>query len=100
MSITWTDTIFADLMSASLIISAIVLVADLTIRIGHIRNPFSRHAVWFGALTGIIMLPVISLYAPGWALPILPPPTAAEHSLGPSPTISPLLSAFGCLWSV
>jgi MFS family permease len=43
----------------------------LTLRVLRVRHPASQHAVWTAVLIGMMMLPVVSLFAPHWNVPLL-----------------------------
>ena len=89
--------------------------AWLVLRAFKIQHPASRHAVWAAVLAGMLLLPVLSVVAPHWDLPLLPAgpaPSAAAaplpprilpggHALPPRNPPTETLSSFEelCLWS-
>jgi uncharacterized protein (TIGR03435 family) len=46
--------------------------AWLILRVFRVRHPASRHAVWTAVLIGMMVLPLVSVFAPQWKLPLLP----------------------------
>jgi uncharacterized protein (TIGR03435 family) len=46
--------------------------AWLILHLLKVRHPSSRHAVWSAVLVGMLLLPVASVIAPHWKLPLLP----------------------------
>jgi len=50
----------------------LAVVAWLMLRLLRVRHPASRHAVWTAVLIGILLLPVLSVVAPHWKVPVLP----------------------------
>jgi len=69
------------LLASSLVRPLLLAAAAwLVLRLGNVRHPSSRHAVWTAVLIGMLLLPAVSLLAPQWELPLLParrPATAA-----------------------
>ena len=61
------------LLSASLVRPVIVATAaGLAIRLFRVRHPASRHAIWAAVLAALFLLPVVSVFAPHWDVPLLP----------------------------
>ena len=50
---------------------ALAAAAWLILRVLKIRHPASRHAVWTAVLIGMLLLPLVSVMAPHWKLPLL-----------------------------
>jgi uncharacterized protein (TIGR03435 family) len=74
-----------DLLGASLVRPlGLVAVAWLVLRVFRVRHPASRHAVWTAVLIGMLLLPIVSVVAPHWTLPVLPWQQSAVVST-PSP---------------
>jgi uncharacterized protein (TIGR03435 family) len=68
-------------LTASLIRPVVVAAAAwLLLRIYKVRHPASRHAVWTAVLIAMMVLPLITVFAPQWKLPLLPkkPETVAQ----------------------
>jgi uncharacterized protein (TIGR03435 family) len=82
---------------------ALVLTAWLMLRVLKVRHPASRHTVWTAVLIGMLVLPLISVVAPHWTLPVLPwsnertasplvatdPVTATSNAELPAPAAAP-----------
>ncbi len=69
---TWQSQII-ELLTASLIRPvALAGAAWLILRLYKVRHPASRHAVWTAVLIGMMLLPLVSVFAPQWKLPLLP----------------------------
>ncbi len=49
----------------------------------------ARHLVWTLALTGLLLLPVLSFVMPKWQLPILPIAATPAEQMVPAPTVEP-----------
>jgi hypothetical protein len=61
------------LLTASLVRPLVLAAAAwLIVRVLKVRHPASRHAVWSAVLVGMLLLPVASVIAPQWKLPLLP----------------------------
>ena len=61
------------MLSASLVRPfALAAAAWLGLRVLRVRHPASQHAVWTGVLAGMLVLPILSVTAPQWKLPVLP----------------------------
>jgi len=56
------------------VVRPLVLAAAawLILRVLRVRHPASQHAVWTTVLIGMLPLPVASVVAPHWKLPVLP----------------------------
>lgn len=67
---------------------ALALAGWLVLRVSGIRAPASRHTVWTAVLTGILVLPIASVTAPHWNLPILPS-SRIDQSSQPKPIALP-----------
>ncbi len=62
-----------ELLTASLIRPIVLAAAAwLILRIYKVRHPASRHAVWTAVLIGTTVLPLVTVIAPQWKLPLLP----------------------------
>ncbi len=62
-----------ELLAASLIRPVVLAAAAwLILRVYKVRHPASRHAVWTAVLIGMMVLPLVSVIAPQWKLPLLP----------------------------
>jgi len=74
-------TWLVDFLAASLVRPlSLAAVAWLALRLGRIRHPASQHAVWTAVLIGLLTLPIVSVIAPHWSIPVLPekqPPAIA-----------------------
>lgn len=69
---TW-QSLITELLAASLMRPVVLAVAAwLILRVLRVRHPASRHAVWSAVLVGMLVLPVVSVFAPQWKLPLLP----------------------------
>jgi uncharacterized protein (TIGR03435 family) len=69
---TWESQALA-LLSASLVRPFVLTAAAwLILRVLRVRHPASRHAVWTAVLIGMMVLPLVSVFAPQWKLPLLP----------------------------
>ena len=69
---TWQSQIL-ELLTASLIRPVVLAVAAwLILRLFRARHPASRHAVWTAVLIGMVVLPLMTYFAPHWKLPLLP----------------------------
>ena len=69
---TWESQAIA-LLTASLVRPlALAAAAGLILRVLKVRHPASRHAVWSAVLVGMLLLPVATVIAPQWKLPLLP----------------------------
>ena len=69
---TWQSQTMA-LLTASLVRPLVLAAAAwLILRVLKVRHPASRHAVWSAVLVGMLLLPVASVIAPHWKLPLLP----------------------------
>jgi uncharacterized protein (TIGR03435 family) len=75
---------------------ALAAAAWLVLRAFRVRHPASQHAVWTAVLIGMVLLPFLSLIAPRWKMPVLPPkhdsltqPQSAVFPAAPSQIISP-----------
>ena len=69
---TWQSQILA-LLAASLVRPlALAAAAWLILRVLKVRHPASLHAMWTAVLVGMIVLPLVTLVAPQWKLPLLP----------------------------
>ena len=66
---------------------ALAFAAWLILRIFRVRHPVSRHAVWTAVLIGMLVVPVLSVLAPHWRLPLLPATQSATVQ-----TVAPLSS--------
>ncbi len=78
------------LLVAALVRPLVLALAGwLVLRISGIRSPASRHAVWTAVLIGILILPLASVTAPHWNLPILP---ASHFDDAPGPGALPARS--------
>jgi uncharacterized protein (TIGR03435 family) len=61
------------LLAASLVRPlGLAAAAWLLPRVLRVRHPASRHAVWTAVLIGMTVLPLVSVIAPHWRLPVLP----------------------------
>jgi bla regulator protein BlaR1 len=86
-----------DLLVAALVRPFVLVAAAwLILRVLRVRHPASRHAVWTAVLIGTLMLPVVSVTAPHFKLPLLPGPRAAV----PTVLLPPAVEAFKRLDSV
>jgi uncharacterized protein (TIGR03435 family) len=77
---TWESQALA-LLTASLVRPLVLAAAaGLILRVLRVRHPASRHAVWTAVLIGMMVLPLVSVFAPQWKLPLLPkkPETVAQ----------------------
>src|SRR5207248_5672564 len=69
---TWESQAIA-LLTASLLRPLVLAAAAwLILRALRVRHPASRHAVWSAVLAGMLLLPVATVIAPQWKLPLLP----------------------------
>jgi len=76
---TWQSQLTA-LLTASLVRPFVLVVAAcLILHLLNIRHPASRHTVWSAVLIGMLLLPVASVLAPHWNLPLLPRPGSAAR---------------------
>jgi beta-lactamase regulating signal transducer with metallopeptidase domain len=66
--------------------------AWLLLRLFRIRHPASQHTVWTAVAGGLLLLPLLSAFAPHWKLPVLPAkPISVVQLFTPlSPDVSPL----------
>ena len=51
---------------------AIAAVAWLILRVFRVAHPASQHAVWTGALAGMVLLAPLSLVMPRWSVALRP----------------------------
>ncbi len=74
------------LLAASLLRPfALAAAAWLILKVLRVRHPASRHAVWTAVLSGMVLLPMMSVMTPHWKLPVLnrrPNPGAATAGSG------------------
>ena len=63
------------------LVRPVVLAAAawLILRVLRVRHPASCHAVWAAVLAGMLLLPVVSVIAPQWKLPLLPRRAASAN---------------------
>ncbi len=71
----WADVILEYLLFGSAAAVVLVPLAWAIIKAGKIRAPVYRHMIWFYALIGIAVLPVIWLHSPKLTLAILKTPS-------------------------
>ena len=80
---TWQSQAIA-LLTASLVRPLVLAAAAwLILRVLKVRHPASRHAVWSAVLVGMLLLPVASVIAPHWRLPLLPAPAVRPSTQPP-----------------
>ena len=77
----------SEVLTASLVRPfGLVLAAWLMLRLLRVRHPASRHAVWTAGLIGMLLLPVLSVVAPHWKVPVLlRKHDGAVGAVGPAP---------------
>ena len=69
---TWQSQAIAALTASLARPLVLAAAAWMILRILGVRHPASRHAVWSAVLIGMLLLPVVSVIAPQWKLPLLP----------------------------
>jgi bla regulator protein blaR1 len=79
----------AALLMASLVRPfALAIAAWLILRLLRIRHPASQHAVWTAVLIGMMALPIASVMAPHWGVPLLPrKPVVAGPAVAATPAV-------------
>jgi Ca-activated chloride channel family protein len=79
----WESQLIA-LLSASLARPLVLAAsAGLFLRALRVRHPASRHAVWSVVLSGMLLLPIVSVVAPHWLLPVPAVTTQAPVLIAP-----------------
>jgi bla regulator protein blaR1 len=68
----WESQEVALLLASLVRPSALAAAAWLVLLALKVRHPASRHAVWTAVLIGMMLLPVVSVMAPHWKVPVLP----------------------------
>jgi ankyrin repeat protein/beta-lactamase regulating signal transducer with metallopeptidase domain len=60
------------LLYASIIAAVLVTIAWSIIKLGRVKAPVYNHMIWLCTLFAVLVLPVVFLYAPKVAVPVLP----------------------------
>ena len=85
---TWESQSIDWLVAAVLRPFVLVAAAWLILRLMRVTHPASRHAVWTAVLMGMLILPLLSVMAPHWKLPVLSATRETEPALlGPRPAV-------------
>jgi beta-lactamase regulating signal transducer with metallopeptidase domain len=60
------------LLYASIIAAVLITIAWSVIKLGRVKAPVYNHMVWLCTLFAVLILPIVFLYAPKVAVPVLP----------------------------
>jgi ankyrin repeat protein/beta-lactamase regulating signal transducer with metallopeptidase domain len=60
------------LLYASIIAAVLITIAWSVIKLGKVKAPVYNHMIWLCTLFAVLVLPVVFLYAPKVAVPVLP----------------------------
>ncbi len=80
--------VFGLLIDTALKGSLLIVAAAIAAYMLHGRSAASRHAAWSTAVVGHLALPIVTLLAPQWRLPVLPAPPWLDVA-----AVAPALSA-------
>ena len=72
------DTILGALGGSSLRATVIAIAVACTLRGMRVKSPVIRHLAWSGVLLVMLLLPLISVWAPRISIPLLPPASNSE----------------------
>src|SRR4051794_13495766 len=80
----WESYVLALFTSSFVRPLALAAAVWLILRVLKVRHPASRHAAWTAVLIGMVLLPVVSVTAPHWKLPLFPRAQSATAIFGDS----------------
>ncbi len=72
------DTILQTLGESSVRAMVIAIAVAVILRGTRVKSPAIGHRAWTGLLLSMLLLPIISLWAPRIAIPVLPPVSSAQ----------------------